>query len=90
MEILRCVMQFQPTAVVLDDFLDDGEAKPGPLLARCHIGFCQTMTVFLGQADAIVCNTDKGMPLLEPGFDENAAPRFRLALLAALPGCGRD
>ncbi len=69
--------------MLFHDALDDRETQASPLLACCHVWFCQAMTVLLGQADAVVRHTDERMSLLQPGFDKNSASRFRFGLLAA-------
>ena len=56
--LLGRVAQFDAPAVLLENAADDGEAKPGALFARGHIGLEQPGAVLLRQADAVVDHVD--------------------------------
>ena len=79
--LLRGVAQLDAPAVLLENAADDGEAEPGALLARGHVGLEQARAVFLRQADAVVDHVD----------DDLARPRARSArhLDAAAAELGR-
>src|SRR5690606_24894330 len=62
MKIRRSVMELQPTSVVLDDLLDDSEAKASAFFPSRHIGLEQALPVFARQALAIVHHVDADHP----------------------------
>src|SRR6185312_927333 len=73
MEIRRRIMEFELAAMVLHDLLDDGEAKPRPLLARRHIGLEKPLAIVARQSLAIVDHVDADGAVLAAGLDADGA-----------------
>ena len=80
MEIRWRVVQFETAAMVLHDLLDDSEAKPGPLLARRHIGLEQPLAIFARQPLAVVDNVDPYGAILASGLNPDCAVRTVLRI----------
>src|SRR3954451_9197598 len=79
-EIGRSVVQFEHAAMVLDDLLDDRQAKAGALFARRHIGLEQPLAILARQTLAIVDDIDADLAVLDAGDDANDAGLPVLAL----------
>src|SRR6056297_1941692 len=62
------ILQHQRAAMFLDDLLDDRQAQPGALLARCHVGLEQPRAV-LRKADAVIGNGDHRLAVLGAALD---------------------
>src|SRR5690606_33339669 len=52
------IVQFQLSAMLLDDLLDDRKSEPGALFAHRHIGLQYPVPVFGGKPVTIVDNVD--------------------------------
>src|SRR6202035_186446 len=53
------IPQFEPAAVIGENFSDDREAQPGSVGARRHVGFEEPLPVLLGKALAVVDHVDR-------------------------------
>src|ERR1019366_1885451 len=52
------IPQFEPAAVIGEDFGDDRETEPGPVRARRHIGFKEPLPVLPWKTHAVVYHVD--------------------------------
>src|SRR5690606_2362103 len=82
MKICRRVVQFEPTAMVLDNLLDDGEAKSRALVAGRHIGLQQPLPVFTREALSVVDDVYPICSVEAAGANVNDAANAILTLQA--------
>src|SRR5690242_1381833 len=66
-EISRRVIEHHASLMFLHDPLDDGEAEARAFRARRHIRLRQTITILVGQANAVIGNADKRYVIGDPG-----------------------
>lgn len=77
-ELSRRIMQFKLTAMLFNDFLDDGEAEARTLLPHRHIGFQNAMAIIDRQSLAIVddIHHEAVTPLVRCRPDPHPARQF--------------